>query len=80
MLCSIVANFGTHSLVGVDNLPSPVGIGLTDLTNILGPVAPLAPPVPASLYPTLHHNSGEGLSNFAIIFDDTVHNSYTLLL
>ena len=29
------------------NLPSPVRIGLTDLPNI-GPVAPLAPPVPAS--------------------------------
>ena len=35
-------------VIGGDNLPSPVGIGLTDLTNIGGPVAPL-PPVPASL-------------------------------
>ena len=37
-------------MIGGDNLPSPVGIGLTDLPNIWGPVAPLAPPVPASLY------------------------------
>ena len=36
-------------VIGGDNLPSPVRIGLTDLTNIGGPVAPLAPPVPASL-------------------------------
>ena len=33
-------------VIGGDNLPSPVGIGFTDLTNIRGPVAP---PVPASL-------------------------------
>ena len=37
-------------VIGGDNLPSPVGIGLTDLLNIGGgAVAPLAPPVPASL-------------------------------
>ena len=38
-------------VIGGDNLPSLVGIGLTDLPNIGGggPVAPLAPPVPASL-------------------------------
>ena len=37
-------------VIGGDNLPSPVGIGLTDLPNIGGPVAPLALPlVPASL-------------------------------
>ena len=36
-------------VIGGDNLPSPVGIGLTDLPNIGGPVAPL-PPVPTSLY------------------------------
>ena len=35
---------------GEDNLPSPVGIKLTDLPNIGGPVAPLAPAVPAPLY------------------------------
>ena len=29
--------------------PPPVGIGLTDLPNIGGPVAPPAPPVPAPL-------------------------------
>ena len=33
-------------VIGGDNLPSPVGIGLTDLPNIGGA---LAPPVPASL-------------------------------
>ena len=36
-------------VIGGDNLPSPVGIGLTDLPNIGGAMAPLAPPVPASL-------------------------------
>ena len=35
--------------IGGGNLPSPVGIGLTDLPNIGGgAVTPLAPPVPAS--------------------------------
>ena len=38
-------------VIGGDNLPSPVQIGLTDLTNIGGgAVAPLAPPVPAPLF------------------------------
>ena len=37
-------------MIGGDNLPSPVGIGLSDLPNIEGgPVAPLALLVPASL-------------------------------
>ena len=36
-------------MIGGDNLPSLVGIGLSDLPNIGRPVAPLAPPVPASL-------------------------------
>ena len=36
-------------VIGGDNLPSPVGIGLTGLPTIGGAVAPLAPPVPASL-------------------------------
>ena len=40
---------GVPVVIGKDNLPSPVRIGLTDLTNIWGPVAPLALPVPASL-------------------------------
>ena len=38
--------------IGGDNLPSPLKIGLIDLPNIGvggGPVAFLAPPVPASL-------------------------------
>ena len=47
---------GVPVVIGGDNLPSPVGIGLTDLPNIGGgPVAPLAPlasPVPASLLKT----------------------------
>ena len=30
---------GVPVVIGVDNLPSPVRIGLTDLTNIGGPVA-----------------------------------------
>ena len=37
-------------VIGGDNLPSLVWIGLTDLQNIGGPVATLAPPVPAPLY------------------------------
>ena len=37
------------AVIGGDNLPSPVGIGLTDLLNMGGAVAPLAPPLPASL-------------------------------
>ena len=35
---------GVPVVIGEDNLPSPVGIGFTDLPNIGGPVAPLAPP------------------------------------
>ena len=34
-------------VIGGDNLPSPVGIGLTDLPNIGG--GALAPPVPTVL-------------------------------
>ena len=41
---------GSGPLVkGGQNLIRLVGIGLTDLPNIGGAVAPLAPPVPASL-------------------------------
>ena len=40
---------GVPVVIGGDNLPNPVEIGLTDLPNIGRPVAPLAPPVPASL-------------------------------
>ena len=39
-------------VIGGDNLPSPVGIGLTDMPNIGGtscPPGPPPPPVPASL-------------------------------
>ena len=36
-------------VIGGDNLPSPVGIGLTDLPNIGGASGPPAPPVPAPL-------------------------------
>ena len=39
-------------VIGEDNLPSPVGIGLTDLPNIggsSGPPGSPGPPVPASL-------------------------------
>ena len=43
-------HWGWPVVIGGDNLPSPVRIGLTDLQNIGGgPVAPLAPPVPAPL-------------------------------
>ena len=41
---------GGPILLGGDDLPSPVRIGLTDLPNIGGAMAPPAPPVPASLY------------------------------
>ena len=37
---------GGAVVIGVDNLSSPVGIGLTDLLNFRGP---LVPPVPTSL-------------------------------
>ena len=40
---------GVPVVIGGDNLPFPVGIGLTDLPNIGGARAPLVPPVPASL-------------------------------
>ena len=30
-------------VIGGDNLPFPVGIGLTDMPNMGGPVAPLPP-------------------------------------
>ena len=42
---------GVPLVKGGQNLPPMVGIGLTDLPNIGGggPLAPLAPPVPASL-------------------------------
>ena len=36
-------------LIGGNNLPSPVGIGLTDLPNIGETSGPPGPPVPASL-------------------------------
>ena len=36
-------------VIGGDNLPSPVRIGLTDLKNIGGASGPVGPPVPASL-------------------------------
>jgi hypothetical protein len=36
-------------VIGGDNLPSPVGIGLTDLTNIAGASGSYGPLVPASL-------------------------------
>ena len=38
--------------IGGDNLPSPVGIGLTDPPNIGGASGPPGPPVPASLVPS----------------------------
>ena len=44
--------FGGPVVISGDNLPAPVGIGLTDLPNIWGggePEATLAHPVPASL-------------------------------
>ena len=52
----LVSDAGSWKLLGVPvvigghNLPSPVGIGLTDLPNMGGgAVVPLVPPVPASL-------------------------------
>ena len=40
-------------VIGGDNLPSPVGIGLTDLPYIGGSSGPPGPPVPASLLLTM---------------------------
>ena len=37
----------TTITIGGDNLPSPVGIGLTDLPNIGGTVVSLPPPPPS---------------------------------
>ena len=37
-------------VIGGDNLPSPVPIGLNDLKNIGGASGPPGPPVPASLH------------------------------
>ena len=53
--------WGGAVVIGGDNLPSPVGIGLNDLPNI-GTVAPLAPLVPASLISGYHIQS----SNFSL--------------
>ena len=44
-----VKNIWVPVVIGGDNLPSPVKIGLTDLPNIGGPVAPPGPLVLASL-------------------------------
>ena len=51
-------------VIGGDNLPSLVEIGLTDPANIGGgAVAPLAPPVPASLYIIKHSVSAKMFTN-----------------
>ena len=42
-------HWGLPVVIGGDNLPSPVEIGLTDLSNIGGASAPPPFPVPASL-------------------------------
>ena len=42
-------HWGGPVVIGGDNLPSPVRIGLTDLQNIWGASGPPGPPVPASL-------------------------------
>ena len=47
--CRKVKTLGMSVVIGGDNLPSLVEIGLTDLPNMGGPVAPLVPSVPASL-------------------------------
>ena len=55
MCHTLLSDAGRRKTLGVpvvidgDNLPSPVGIGLTNPPNIGGPVAPLAPLVLASL-------------------------------
>ena len=47
--CRKVKNFGVPVVIGGDNLPSPVQIGLTDLQDIGGASGPPGPPVPAPL-------------------------------
>ena len=47
---------GVPIVIGGDNLPSPVGIGLTDLPNIGKASGPPGPPVPASLQCTRSAN------------------------
>ena len=53
--CTILSGAGRWKTLGVpvviggDNLPSPVQIGLTDLPNIGGASGPPGPPVPAPL-------------------------------
>ena len=64
-------------VIGGDNLPSPVGIGLTDLPNIGG--GPVAPPVPASL----RHISQYGHGFLSIFFGgkyDLIQLHYTTIL
>ena len=51
--------------------PPPVWIGLTDLPNIGGPVAPLAPPVPASL-PKLTQGRLGVLAKYDFRFSETL--------
>ena len=47
----MVKNIGGASavVIGEDNLPSPVEIGLSDLPNIGGAIGPPGPFVPSSL-------------------------------
>ena len=48
-------------VIGGENLPSPVQVGLTDLQNIGGASGPPAPPVPA---PLLNHTFDSNYTSF----------------
>ena len=62
----MVKNIGGPVVIGGDNLPSPVRIGLTDLQNIGGPVAPPAPLVPAPLNLVYKNLKGRNPSIFFV--------------
>ena len=64
---------GGPVVIGGDNLPSPVGIGLTDLPNIGGP---LAPPVPASL-PKLTQGRLGVLAKYDFRFSETLPEEFS---
>jgi hypothetical protein len=70
-ICNIDAGtwktLGVPVVIGEDNLPSPVGIGLTDLPNIgWGGSCPPGPPVPAALLQGMRLHGCSGCKNSQI--------------
>ena len=52
-------NTGGHIVLGGDNVPPLVEIGLTDLPKTGGHVVPLGPPLATGLLPTLSKNQNQ---------------------